>query len=310
MVSLYVSRACADHFHKSSGDGHTCAIEKGRAVIRCFGRNDFGQADAPTMSAERTIRTDAALPGASPDSPPPPPATATMVCAGALHSCAAWQADPPTAGAAFPHASLRCWGDDRWGQAAPPGPEALRPANPVVVALACGAFHTCALLAPPADGGRIGGGDADAGGATGDSAGRPVCWGKGAAARVPARWAGELFVSLTAGCRCGPTTAAEPPCLLPSREAPSAVLPRRIEACSIAVLPAPPLLRSSSLRLLRSSSLRLLRSSSLRLLPSSSLRLLRSSSLRLPSSSSLRLLPLLFSSAPSPPCLPSPPISS
>ena len=144
----------------SAGDGHTCAIAEGGAEIHCFGRNDYGQAEAPLPTAP---------------SPSAAAAVASHVCAGAHHSCAAWQAP-----AAAP--TVLCWGDDRWGMTRPPVLGAGR-----VTALHCGSFHTCALLTP-ADDGAAGAG------------GRAVCWGRGAAATVPPRWAAEAFVSLTTGC--------------------------------------------------------------------------------------------------------------
>ena len=214
---LQMWRAGSDNDHKLSGDGHTCAIEKGGAAIHCFGRNDYGQADAPTMSAERAASESVALPGSLPHDPPAAPAS--MVCAGAHHSCAVWQATPAPAEGALPPASIRCWGDDRWGQANPPGPEALRPAERAA-ALACGAFHTCALLGP-----------------MGAPAGRPVCWGRGTAARVPERWADEPFVSLTAGCPPHPLAPSLPCALRPP--SPCATHPHRWEPRSIPACPPP-----------------------------------------------------------------------
>jgi hypothetical protein len=160
-----------------AGDGHACAIERDGIAVRCFGRDDHGQAagDAPALL---------------PPSLPPPAATHT--CAGAQHSCVARQAPAGSGGGGG--AAVRCWGADGWGQSSPPPALAVAGGGEGgrIVALECGAFHTCALVSFTDGGGGGGGGD-------GGGGGKPVCWGRGPAAQVPGEWAAEPFRSITTG---------------------------------------------------------------------------------------------------------------
>ncbi len=125
----------------TGGGFHTCALLQD-GTVRCWGQNDYGQLGNGTVSsAQVSNATPVEVIGIT---------TATAVTAGGYHACALLQ-----------NGSVRCWGQNDYGQLGdgavitpqtrPPTP---RPSpNPVevrgittAVAIKAGIFHTCALL--------------------------------------------------------------------------------------------------------------------------------------------------------------------
>lgn len=115
-----------------AGRDHACALPVASTGVRpwCWGSNGFGQVD-PTLSADtslpRQINFD----------------NVVTLCAGERHTCAANAAG-----------QVRCWGDNSARQVDPEQPQRVGVlGQPVmlpsmqVTRLACGARHTCALMA-------------------------------------------------------------------------------------------------------------------------------------------------------------------
>ena len=128
----------------SAGGFHTCALP-GDGTVLCWGQNDLGQLGNGTVSP--TV-----------NAPNPAPAsvsgitTAVAVAAGGWHTCALLQ-----------DGSIRCWGDNTWGELgnaaviASNPPRDQQPVTPVptpvtvsgittAVAIEAGIFHMCATL--------------------------------------------------------------------------------------------------------------------------------------------------------------------
>jgi len=122
-------RGLADARQVVLGHDSGCALRTDGMVV-CWGRNTQGQLGDGTM-------TRRAAPGPVKSLP-----KATAVAAGAVHTCAL-SAD----------GTVRCWGSNNYGQLGDGSRE--RRLTPVAVAglpgkvaqIACGAFHTCAVLA-------------------------------------------------------------------------------------------------------------------------------------------------------------------
>src|SRR5205823_3502286 len=143
----------------SAGGFHTCAL-LADSTIRCWGQNNYGQlGDGTTTNAVSPITTPAS------PRPTPMPATVTGITtavaveAGALHTCALLR-----------DGTLRCWGDNGYGQLgngsqrgiyAPSEAPAVTGITTAVAATS-GAEHTCALLRD----------------------GRVQCWGRGLFGRL------------------------------------------------------------------------------------------------------------------------------
>src|SRR5438094_1550556 len=132
----------------TAGGFHTCALP-GDGTVRCWGQNDLGQlgngTNDPVPNRPSTFNpTPVTVSGIT---------TAVAVSAGGWHTCALLQ-----------DGTVRCWGDNTWGQLGdgapvppPPGP-GLEPTRrrsvvPVTVtgittavAIEAGVFHTCAIL--------------------------------------------------------------------------------------------------------------------------------------------------------------------
>src|SRR5438034_7035527 len=121
---------------------HTCALP-GDGTVRCWGQNDLGQLGNGTVSPTA-------------DTPNPTPVTvsgittAVAISAGGWHTCALLQ-----------DGTVRCWGDNTWGElgngAVLVSPSPTSPVTPTptpvtvsgittAVAIEAGLFHICALL--------------------------------------------------------------------------------------------------------------------------------------------------------------------
>jgi alpha-tubulin suppressor-like RCC1 family protein len=117
----------------AAGDGHTCAVLRGGALM-CWGQGAAGQLG---WGSTQSRSTPTLVMGVS---------EAVEVVAGSLHTCVR---SAPRAEATLP-GPIACWGDNRLGQLGDGTRNALlKPAGQPVVAealaLAAGAFHTCAL---------------------------------------------------------------------------------------------------------------------------------------------------------------------
>src|SRR5439155_133303 len=118
-----------------AGGFHTCALP-GDGIVLCWGQNDLGQLGNGTVSptANTPNPTPVSVSGIT---------TAVAVAAGGWHTCALLQ-----------DGSIRCWGDNTWGQlgnGSPDGVVSTIPSAPVTgitaaTAASSGAEHTCALL--------------------------------------------------------------------------------------------------------------------------------------------------------------------
>lgn len=127
---------------------HTCALLQG-GQVKCWGDNTWGQLG---LGEDEPSRGDE--PGEMGDALPPVDLgagrTATAIAAAEHHTCAS-----------LDDGSLKCWGDNTWGQlgqgniqstGAAPGTmgDALPPVDlgtgATAVAVAAGVYHTCALL--------------------------------------------------------------------------------------------------------------------------------------------------------------------
>src|SRR5437667_885996 len=129
----------------SAGGFHTCALP-GDGTVRCWGQNDYGQLGNGTSDPV-------------PDSPStfnPTPVTvsgittAVAISAGGWYTCALLQ-----------NGTIRCWGDNTWGElgngAVLVSPSPTSPVTPTptpvtvsgittAVAIEAGVFHMCAIL--------------------------------------------------------------------------------------------------------------------------------------------------------------------
>jgi alpha-tubulin suppressor-like RCC1 family protein len=133
----------------AAGGRHTCAIVADATGdgVACWGDNRFGQLGQSTGGRDLVPFES----GATALSATPLAATPVALTAGLNHTCAL-----------FDDGGIRCWGDDRFGQlglthppaGTPPGPHfpAVDLGGTRAVAVAAGAYHTCALL----DGGPVG----------------------------------------------------------------------------------------------------------------------------------------------------------
>jgi len=129
----------------TAGGFHTCALP-GDGTVRCWGQNDLGQlgngTNDPVPNRPSTFNpTPVTVSGIT---------TAVAVSAGGWHTCALLQ-----------DGTVRCWGDNTWGQigngqAVPPS-SSFDPITPTptpvtvtcittAVAIEAGVFHTCATL--------------------------------------------------------------------------------------------------------------------------------------------------------------------
>src|SRR5262249_25213169 len=136
----------------TAGGFHTCTLP-GDGTVQCWGQNTFGQLGVGT--GDPGFLTRDRFQGTFNPSPVTVNGitTATAVSAGGWHTCALLQ-----------DGTVRCWGDNTWGQlgdgaAVPPSPgPGLEPPRrrflvPVTVtgittavAIEAGVFHTCAIL--------------------------------------------------------------------------------------------------------------------------------------------------------------------
>ena len=128
----------------TAGGFHTCALP-GDGTVLCWGQNDLGQLGngtvSPTVNAPNP--TPASVSGIT---------TAVAVAAGGWHTCALLQ-----------DGTVRCWGDNTWGELgdgaviASNPPRDQQPVTPVptpvtvsgittAVAIEAGIFHMCATL--------------------------------------------------------------------------------------------------------------------------------------------------------------------
>lgn len=112
-----------------AGFSHTCAVQEGGDVL-CWGSNTDGQLGVDPGNSTK-LASPTKVPGL---------AGATSVCAGVSHSCAV-----------LADGTIRCWGDNVWGQLG----NASNTSSfvPVQVSgisegrdISCGAQHTCVVL--------------------------------------------------------------------------------------------------------------------------------------------------------------------
>jgi len=128
----------------TGGGYHTCALLQ-NGTVRCWGQNDYGQLGngtvSPALVPSVTNSTPVEVFGIT---------TATAVSAGGWHACGLLQ-----------NGTVRCWGQNDYGQLGDGSPITQRPVpaarkpTPIpvevtgittAVAVESGAFHTCALL--------------------------------------------------------------------------------------------------------------------------------------------------------------------
>jgi alpha-tubulin suppressor-like RCC1 family protein len=124
-TAVTASRGRLDSF------GHTCALLTG-GTVRCWGRNSVGQLGIGSTTDSSTPITVTALSGL----------TVTAVEAGGFHTCAL-----------ISNGTVRCWGDNLFGQLGTAAGTASNSPSPVAVAgltnvtaIAAGGIHTCALI--------------------------------------------------------------------------------------------------------------------------------------------------------------------
>ena len=129
----------------SAGGFHTCALP-GDGTVLCWGANDLGQLGNGTVSptADTSNPTPVTVSGITADNP------AVALSAGGWYTCALLQ-----------NGTIRCWGDNTYGQlgngAILVSPSPSSPVTPTptpvavngittAVAIEAGVFHMCALL--------------------------------------------------------------------------------------------------------------------------------------------------------------------
>src|SRR5206468_541092 len=117
---------------------HTCALP-GDGTVRCWGQNDYGQLGNGTSDPV-------------PDSPStfnPTPVTVSGITTAVAISAGGWYTC-----AVLRDGTVRCWGDNNWGQlgnGSPEGTTSTIPAAPATgittaIATSAGAEHNCVLL--------------------------------------------------------------------------------------------------------------------------------------------------------------------
>ncbi|MDB2367127.1 hypothetical protein N9V76_01695, partial [Candidatus Poseidoniales archaeon] len=117
----------------SAGDYHTCAILDDGS-LNCWGDDDYGQLGDGGTNSDKNTPVSVSLGTGR---------TAVAVSAGYAHTCAI-----------LDDGSLKCWGDDNWGQLGDGGSNTAK-TTPVsvslgngrtAVAVSAGFQHTCAIL--------------------------------------------------------------------------------------------------------------------------------------------------------------------
>lgn len=113
----------------AAGSEHTCAVVAGG--VKCWGRGDVGGALGNASSANSATAVDAIPAGSG----------VTAIAAGDLHTCAL-----------FTSGTVKCWGDNRYGQVGD-GTAALRNSPTAVsgipsgaTAISAGSQHSCAVV--------------------------------------------------------------------------------------------------------------------------------------------------------------------
>jgi alpha-tubulin suppressor-like RCC1 family protein len=180
--------ACCAAADVGAGTSHTCAVASPAGTVKCWGRNDQGQAGTGSAGADVRLPSDVAgIAGG-----------ATAVASGSSHACAVVSG------------GVRCWGENASGQLGdgslvqrPASVAALLPEGTTAVAVAAGERHTCAL----------------------DDLGAVFCWGDNdlgqlgrggtpASSALPLLVPGLLAVAVAAGPEhtCAVTAGAEVRC--------------------------------------------------------------------------------------------------
>src|SRR5439155_650095 len=115
----------------AAGNAHSCALT-GAGAVKCWGYNDYGQLGDGTTTERHT-----------PDFVDGSTHLVTAVAAGFYHTCAL--TDP---------GAVKCWGYNGYGQlgdgttASRSTPDFVDGLTHGVIAIAAGAYHTCALTDP------------------------------------------------------------------------------------------------------------------------------------------------------------------